>query len=222
MCFRKSSEMKWCCTCQRKLGRKSRRERRGAEPEPFGVEVAARVREEHAGNDPEREEAHGVFRLHAQADGGADSQPPAGILALEQANHEVRGEDPKKIIEGDVLHERAAGQTKRNRGEGGDQLRATPAAKFFGHEAGENNRGGLDECREETETDERSTEQKQGETPEERSDGRVGNVAPVEVAGIIEGGEFVAMKAVVAAGDQMNHDGGKRDEEEKHEISGPE
>jgi hypothetical protein len=41
------------------------------------------------------------------------------------------------------------------------------------------------------------------------------------VAGIIESGEFVAMKAVLPARNEVNDDGGERDVQQKGEIARP-
>jgi hypothetical protein len=76
----------------------------------------------------------------------------------------------------------------------------------------------LQEGGEETEADEGSAEQEEGETSEEGSEGRVRSIAPGEMAGVFEEGEFVAVEAVAICGEEMEEDGGCGEEEEKDEI----
>jgi hypothetical protein len=42
------------------------------------------------------------------------------------------------------------------------------------------------------------------------------------MTGVIESGEFITMKTIVAASYEMDNDSGEREEEEKSRVAGPE
>ena len=70
-------------------------------------EIAARRGEHDADENAGDEKDDGVLGEQSEADGGADGQPPAGILRFEQANGEVGDQHPPEEIEGRVLELRA-------------------------------------------------------------------------------------------------------------------
>ena len=192
------------------------------QPEPFAAQEAAGVGEQDGTDNAEGEEAHGVLGEHAEAERGTDREPPARVASLQQPNNEVRGEDPTEIVEGDVRHERAAADTKRNGSESSENLRASGAAELTRHQTSKDNRDGLHKPGEKTEARERGAEEQQRESREEWRDWRIGNVAPGEVAGVVEEREFVAIEAVAIAGKEVEKQSGKCDGEKRDEIAAPE
>jgi hypothetical protein len=101
-------------------------------------------------------------------------------------------------------------------------LRATGAAKFARHEAREDDGDGLHKPGEKPEAGKRSAEEQEREAREEWRDGRIGNVTPGEVAGVVEEREFVAIEAVAIAGEEVEKQRGKGDSEERDKIAAPE
>jgi len=180
--------------------------------------MLAGVSEEKAGEDAGGEQEHGVFGKQAEANGRADEEEVAGIGGTKEFDYEESGEDPEEVIERSVLHEGAGAEGKGDGGGGGNELRETAAAHVFSHAARKEDACGLQEGGEETEADEGSAEQDEGKTREEGSEGRVGSIAPGEMAGVFEEGEFVAVEAVATCGEEMEEDGGGGEEEEKDEI----
>src|SRR5271165_1509093 len=153
-----------------------------AVPKPFTLEESTRVSKDHCSGDANREESHGVLRLHAEADRGADGQPPARVFGGEQLDRKVRRGNPAQIIERNVLHQRATANAKRKRGERSDQLRGPAAAKLAGHQSGKNNRNGLRDSGEKAKSGQRSSEEYQRQAPEKRRNRRISNEAPVKMA----------------------------------------
>ena len=119
------------------------------------------------------------------------------------------------------MHERAPTQAKRDCGEGGDQLRSTLAAELLCHEAGEHDGCGFGDSRKEPEAGEGSAKKNQRKAAEEGRERRIGNKAPVEVARVFQRREFIAMKAVLAAGDEVDDDGCESDAKKNGKIAGP-
>ena len=104
-------------------------ERQGdAAPEPAALRVPARAREHDAAENSGDVKDDGVLGQQAQADNGADGQPPARILRLQQANREVRDQHPPQVIEGRVLELGAFEQRQRRErdGESRRELRQRP------------------------------------------------------------------------------------------------
>jgi hypothetical protein len=98
-------------------------------------------------------------------------------------------------------------------------LRATGAAKFARHEAREDDGDGLHKPGEKPEAGKRSAEEQERKAREEWRDGRIGNVTPGEVAGVVEEREFVAIEAVAIAGEEVKEERRKSDSEERDEIA---
>ena len=74
-----SSEMKWFCACQMRLGRKISIESADSNPQPLALQIAPRIGEQHGSDDAQGEEAHRPLGEHAEADGRANRHPPACI-----------------------------------------------------------------------------------------------------------------------------------------------
>jgi hypothetical protein len=93
-------------------------------------------------------------------------------------------------------------------------LGETGAAEFLGHEAGDDNDRSLRENGEETKANHREAEEREADVFDEGCEGRIGDKAPVEMAGIAEELEFVAMEAVTAVGEDVEKrdSGGKAEE----------
>ena len=77
----------------------------------------------------------------------------------------------------------------------------------------------LYECGEEAEARERCAEKQESDAAEEWRHRRVGDVAPGEVAGVFEDGEFVAVEAVAVADEQMNDESRGADAAKQNEGS---
>ncbi len=116
-----------------KIGEEDEKRNGETEPEPFGAKETAGAGEENRGDNAAGEKEHGVFGHHPEADGGADGEKPARIVGGEETSEEISGEDPEKIIEGRVLHERAKAEAEGNGGEGGEDLGFAIAAQMLGH-----------------------------------------------------------------------------------------
>jgi hypothetical protein len=180
-------------------------------PEPAALEEAARGREDEPGENSGDEKDDGVLGEQAQADGGADGQPPARILVTEQANGEVRDQHPPQVIEGGVLElvPSKSGSGEKRDGERRGELRQARAAQLARHEPGDNDGRSLRQHREEPQADHGKAEEAEADALDKRREGRIGDESPVEMAGVAEELELVAMKAVAAVGEQMKkRDGG--------------
>jgi hypothetical protein len=192
-------------------------ERQGhSAPEPWGEKIAAGAGEQHCAEDAGDEEDDRVFGLKSQSKYSANGQPPSRIVALQQPNHEVGGKDPPEIVEGGVLEFCALEERQRRERDskrGGD-LSQAPAAQFAGHQAGDDNGPGLGEDGKEPQADERGAEQRHADVFDKGRKGRIGHESPVEMAGVGEELEFVAVEAVAAVGEQMQQGDGGRDADE--------
>src|SRR5690606_38456578 len=60
-----------------------------AAPQPGAAQVAAGRRQQHGQDQGGHTDGDGIFGHHAQADDGSNGRPPAGIVRLEQAYHQV-------------------------------------------------------------------------------------------------------------------------------------
>src|SRR5215831_5683955 len=188
-----------------------------AKPKPFAPEMAAHIGEQDARDDSNCKDAHRVFGKHTEADRGANAEPPARIVGLQQADHEISGQHPKQVVKRDVLHDRTRAKAERNAGESGNQLRTSTSAHLFGHETGQHQGHALRDRSEKPKARKGWTKQQKRQAAEERSNGRVGDITPGEMASVIEGGQFIAMKAV-AMTDQYMHD--NREQGEINEQGG--
>ena len=75
-------------------------------------------------------------------------------------------------------------------------LRRPTAAQFAGHQPGDHHHQGLRQGGKEAHAGERRPEEFQRDAAHERRQGRIGHIAPGEVAGVAERGQLVAVKAV--------------------------
>ena len=89
---------------------------------------------------------------------------------------------------------------------GSSELRESSAAQFAGDQAGQYDHGAERQGGGKPHADERWTEQGECDAREKRSERRVGDVAPCQVASIVERGEFIAMEAVPAIGQRVQDD----------------
>ena len=101
---------------------------------------------------------------------------------------------------------------ERDRGkcdcESGGTLRKAGGAQLLCHETGDDNRQGLTKYGEQAKANERYAEDRQPDVLDEWREWRVGDESPVEMAGIAEKLEFVAMKAVAAIGEDVEQGNG--------------
>src|SRR5579863_653986 len=176
-------------------------------PQPFALEEAACLCEYHRCSDAQREKSHGVFGLHAETDGGADCQPPARIFGGEQLDGEIRRGNPAQIIERNVLHQRASADAERQRSERSEKLRGAAAAELARHQAGEYKSDRFRDRREKTKTGQRSPEEYQRQSAEERRDRRIGDETPIEMSSVLQSRQFVTLESVLVAGDPVGDDG---------------
>ncbi len=136
-----------------KIGEEDEKRNGETEPEPFGAKETAGVGEENCGDNAAGEKEHGVFGHHAETDGGTNGEKPARVVGGEETSEEISGEDPEKIIEGRVLHERAKAEAEGGGGEGGEDLGFAIAAQMLGHFGGKENGDGLEYGGEEAQSD---------------------------------------------------------------------
>ena len=94
-------------------------------------------------------------------------------------------------------------QRRKCDGERGSDLREAVAAEFARHEAGDDDDRGLREHREQAQADHGKAEERQADVLDERSERRIGDKSPVEMARVAEELQLVAMKAVAAVGEEM-------------------
>ena len=187
------------------IGRDDDERQSDAAPEPGAAKVAAVRGQQHRAQEGDGKERHGVLGHESEADEGTDGEPPAGVTALKQERDAPGHGDPPEQIEGHVGHERAgeedgasdAGRKCR------DERGLAAAADGARHQPGENGREPTGGGGEEAEADERGTEEHELDAGEERGDGRVDDVSPLEVAGVGVGEELVAVETVARACDEM-------------------
>ena len=86
------------------------------------------------------------------------------------------------------------------------------ATKVARHESGEKHNDALRQRGKETKTAERRTEEEKLDAGEKRSNRRVDHIAPVEVAGVVESEELVAVEAVLVIEESVEKDVGKSEE----------
>ena len=201
-----------------KIWQKDEQGKSNAEDKPPASQIGARAGDEEGEENSEGKERHGIFRHHAEAYREADPQPPTRILLTEQAHNKVGREHPAEIVEGDVLHERSADEAERKRSSCRNELSVAASAKVARHEAGENHGNCFRDGGEETKARQRCSEQYEREPAEEWSDGRIRDVAPGEVPRIFKSGQFIAMKSIPRAGDEMDDDGCECDADEQRRI----
>ncbi len=167
--------------------------------------------------DAEDENADGVAGHEAEADGGAHAEPPARVLGAEDARDGVSREDPPEIVERRVGHEAAVEEAEAadSDGGGGDKLGPAPAADGAGGEAGENHRQTLSQGDEAAEAAQRGPEQEQLDAGEERREGRIDDVTPGEVVGVVVCEKFIAMEAVTDVDGDMEQDDGEAEQDQE-------
>jgi hypothetical protein len=93
-------------------------------------------------------------------------------------------------------------QGREGYGEGGGELREALAAKFFGHEAGDDDGRGLKDDGEEAQPT-KKRQRAEADVFEERRERRIGDESPVEMAGVAQELEFIAVEAVAAVGEHV-------------------
>jgi len=181
------------------------REKR-AKPGPRSAEIFACVGEKNAGEDAGGKEENCVLVEQAEADGNADEEEVVWVGGAQEFHDEKGSEDPEEVIERSVMHEGARAESEGNGGGGGNELREAAPTNFFGHAASEEHADGLQQGGEETKADQRSAEEGEGETAEEGRERRVSGIAPCEVAGVFEEGEFVAIKAIALSNKEVQEE----------------
>jgi hypothetical protein len=150
-----------------------------------------------------------------------DGEPPARIAGNEQAHHEVSGKHPAEIVEGNILHQGATAEAERHAGERGDELCSAAAAHFLRHKPRQHKSACLGERGEKTKARQRGPEEDQGQPAEKRGDRRVGDVAPGQMACVVERGEFIALEAVALAHKHVNDDGDEREIDQQRGVTKP-
>ena len=94
-----------------------------------------------SGENSGDEEDDGIFCEQAEAESGADGEPPARVFGFEEANGEVSGEHPPEEIERGVLELGSVeeGQRESATASAAVNLREAAAAEFPCHESGDDN-----------------------------------------------------------------------------------
>src|SRR5579885_2950593 len=202
-------------------GRKEKEDgERDADPKPFPEEITPRGGEQNSGHDAEGEKTHGVARFHAEAERDTDGHPPARVSGFEQAQNEVGCENAPKIAEGNVLHDRGLGERERrdSNGDSGKDLCAAASAEFASHQARENGDDADGYSSKKPEADQGGAEESEFEPGDQRGKRRVDDIAPVQMAGVVERLEFIAMEAVLAVGQNVKNQESQRDKNENAGI----
>jgi len=100
-------------------------------------------------------------------------------------------------------------------------LRAPTAPELARDQAGEDNRNRARERGKKPEPRQRGAEELERQPTEKRRDRRISHITPGEMTRIIERGQFVAMKTVAPAGEQVRHHRRRRDRDQQPEIGAP-
>ena len=187
---------------------------RHSEPQPAALQESASRRQHYRTGDPECEKSRGVARLHAESEHRPDPYPPARIVGLQQPHQKVGNGHSPQVIEGDVLHDRALDQrNRRDPGRhGGQQLNVPPAAQFFRDQPGQHHHSAHRGRGKDTKPYERGAEQNQFQSRDERRDRRIDDEAPIEVAGVVERLQLVAVKSISAVGRDVQSEPRSRDQ----------
>ena len=161
-----------------------------------GPRVAHRGSEE-SGRQRRGQEADVPLGLAANADARADGQPPARILAGEQAHDQEQRDRPDDEVGsrgGQFVHGPQV-LTARRGGERGDDLACPAGAELTAHRGREQNQRGEGERGQYPEPDQRIARDRRGQPRQQRGQRRLVDVAEGRV---VAGGQEVQLVAVIA------------------------
>ena len=124
---------------------------------------------------------------------------------MELPECQISSQYPAQVVERYILHQCAARQTERHGGHGCHQLRPSSAAQQTGHQSGQDHCHGLGYTRKKPESCQRCTKQLQGQSPEERCDRGICHISPRQMACVFQRSQFIALEAIFAAAEYVNH-----------------
>ena len=119
------------------------------------------------------------------------------------------------------MHQGAGREGKRHGRAGGEQLRAPAAPQLARDQTGKDDRDRTRERSKKPEPGQRGAEEMERQPTEKRRDRRISHITPGEMTRIIERRQFIAMKTVAPAGEQVRHHRRRRDRDQQPEIGAP-
>ncbi len=100
-------------------------------------------------------------------------------------------------------------------------MRFTFSSQFTSHQASEENGESLHHGSKKAKAYERSSENSESDPSKERSDRRIDNVAPSQMARIVNHREFIAVETVSITSEKVNDDRGDGDIRQPRRIARP-
>ena len=175
-------------------------------PEPGRAQISAIRREDERNEDAGREKQDRVLGEHAEPHGRAGGGEPAGILGAEETGHAPCRSHPPEKVERHVRQKGAREKDRtldasRNRG---DQHGLPLAAVLARDEAAEHREQTHGNGGKRAKANEAGPEERQLDPREPCRERSVDHVAPIEMARIRVCEQFVAVKAVTAAGGDVD------------------
>ena len=198
------------------VGQRNDESQRSAGPHPGAAKVPPRGGEDNASDEAEDEQSHGVLGHHADADGGSDGEPPAWVVGGDEADDEPGDDRPPEQVERGVREEATAeerlasgGCSKRERSWARRLAPRRPAESPVSSTtrpwtiAGKTRKPRRD-----------APKSMSSRRADEDGEGRIFDVSPLEMLRVVEGLEFVAVKAILAICQKVENKHGEAADEE--------
>src|SRR5581483_2637244 len=201
-----------------KIGKKEEERDANSRPEPRAEQMTPSAGKDKANKQAGDEKDDRIFGEKAQADCRSDRKPPARIVRFEQADGEPADQYPPEHGKRGVL--KFCGLKDRERrepdGKCGGDLSEALAAKITRHQTADDDQNGLADDGEETEADERDSEEREADAFNKRRHRRISDEAPIEMPRVAQELELIAMETILSIGDDVRESerGGNSDEYE--------
>ncbi len=101
------------CACQMTLGRRQRHRQRSAGVEPRPRQAASQRRRDDADRERGHVEDDQILALEADADDGAECEPPAFVAAIDEAHENPGAAEPSQRLQAVGRQQHAAGEQRR-------------------------------------------------------------------------------------------------------------
>ena len=190
------------------IGQRDRQRQRGAGVEPRARQAAPQRRRDDADRERGHVEDDQILALEADADDGAEGEPPALVAAVDEAHEDPGAGEPGERLQAIGRQQHAAGQQRRREqnAEPGERLSEAAAAEAAGEIGGQRDRRRRRQRRDEPERRQRGPEQFEGSGGDQRDQRRLVDVAEGGMQAADDEIELVAKDVVMRVGDEVDEE----------------
>jgi hypothetical protein len=143
------------------------------------------------------------------------------VIRSKQVDGEKGDHHPPQIVESHVLDKRAGHERNRRAGgrQGSQHLGAAPPAHVARHQPGEQYHPALGQGGEQAQPGQPGAEDCQGNAGDERSQGRVSNITPIQLAGVHQDIQLIAMQTVLPVEQGVQQHAAKSEQEQNLRVT---